>query len=294
MKVVFGMSLALVLAGMLALAFIIHPTEVRGADYVEGVDVSKNQGKIDWIKVHNAGKEFAFVKVTEGGTIGTPYVDPYYQYNLVEAPKAGLNVGAYHVARPDTWQAGIDDPVDEANFFVNTAYTNANLPNLPPVLDLEPDFCDKAGPGPPPPKPNYAFIADWCKRWLQTVENRIHIKPIIYMNARYASNLEGLADYGLWIAWPLDNGSNGLPATGKWNNWVYWQYAWHGSVDGINGEVDLDRYTQSVGGVVIPVDKFGLLAPYIGLPSTILIGTVVAAVYVKRRKEKCQADRDKK
>jgi hypothetical protein len=44
-----------------------------------------------------------------------------------------------------------------------------------------------------------------------------------------------------------------------------------------------------VGGVVVPVDKFGLLAPYVGLVSTITVTTVVTAVYVrrvKRRKEK--------
>jgi hypothetical protein len=44
-----------------------------------------------------------------------------------------------------------------------------------------------------------------------------------------------------------------------------------------------------VGGFTIPVDKFGLLAPYIGLASTILVATVATAVYVKRvkrRKEK--------
>jgi len=44
-----------------------------------------------------------------------------------------------------------------------------------------------------------------------------------------------------------------------------------------------------VGGVAIPVDKFGLLAPYIGLSSTILVATVATAIYVKRvkpRKEK--------
>jgi hypothetical protein len=45
----------------------------------------------------------------------------------------------------------------------------------------------------------------------------------------------------------------------------------------------------SVGGIVVPVDKLGLLAPYIGLASTILVGTVASVVYVKRvkhRKEK--------
>jgi len=45
----------------------------------------------------------------------------------------------------------------------------------------------------------------------------------------------------------------------------------------------------AVGGIVVPVDKFGLLAPYIGLSSTILVATVATAIYakrVKRRKEK--------
>jgi hypothetical protein len=45
----------------------------------------------------------------------------------------------------------------------------------------------------------------------------------------------------------------------------------------------------AVGGVVVSVDKFGLLAPYIGLTSTILVTTVATAIYVKRvkrRKEK--------
>jgi len=39
-----------------------------------------------------------------------------------------------------------------------------------------------------------------------------------------------------------------------------------------------------VGGIVIPVDKFGLLAPYIGLASTIIVATVATAIYVKRVK----------
>jgi hypothetical protein len=39
-----------------------------------------------------------------------------------------------------------------------------------------------------------------------------------------------------------------------------------------------------VGGVMIPVDKLALLAPYIGLASTILVAAAVAVVYVKRVK----------
>jgi len=48
-------------------------------------------------------------------------------------------------------------------------------------------------------------------------------------------------------------------------------------------------YESAVGGFVVPVDKFGLLAPYVGLASTILVATVATAIYVrhvKRREEK--------
>jgi hypothetical protein len=44
-----------------------------------------------------------------------------------------------------------------------------------------------------------------------------------------------------------------------------------------------------VGGFVVPVDEFGLLAPYVGLSSTIAVAAVASTVYVKRvkrRKEK--------
>jgi hypothetical protein len=47
--------------------------------------------------------------------------------------------------------------------------------------------------------------------------------------------------------------------------------------------------TGTVGGVVVAVNKLGLLAPYLGLASTAMIGAVATAVYVKRvkrRKEK--------
>ena len=44
--------------------------------------------------------------------------------------------------------------------------------------------------------------------------------------------------------------------------------------------------TVPVGGVWVPVDKFGLLAPYIGLASTILVATAATAIYVKRVKRR--------
>ena len=56
-----------------------------------------------------------------------------------------------------------------------------------------------------------------------------------------------------------------------------------------NEDIYVSRYTHPVGGIVVPVDKFGLLAPYIGLASTILVATAATTIYIKhlkRRKEK--------
>jgi hypothetical protein len=56
-----------------------------------------------------------------------------------------------------------------------------------------------------------------------------------------------------------------------------------------DGVADFGPPPSGVGGVFVPVDKFGLLAPYVGLASTILVATAATAIYVKRvkrRKEK--------
>jgi len=41
-----------------------------------------------------------------------------------------------------------------------------------------------------------------------------------------------------------------------------------------------------VGGIMIPTDKLGLLAPYIGVASTILVATAATAIYVRRVKRR--------
>jgi hypothetical protein len=80
--------------------------------------------------------------------------------------------------------------------------------------------------------------------------------------------------------WELDGITYGGPYGGR-NNPTY--------VDMITSHTLRAVFKHSVGGVVTPVDKSGLLAPYIGLASTILVGTVASTIFVKRvkrRKEK--------
>ena len=61
-----------------------------------GIDVSKYQGNIDWEQVAQSGVEFAMVRVGYRTKVtGIIYEDPGARYNLQEAAKNGILVGAY-------------------------------------------------------------------------------------------------------------------------------------------------------------------------------------------------------
>src|SRR3954447_22051737 len=67
----------------------VHP-RVAQARPIQGIDVSKYQGKIDWASVRSAGTHFAFIKATEGGT----HVDERFVENWDGAKQAGVARGA--------------------------------------------------------------------------------------------------------------------------------------------------------------------------------------------------------
>lgn len=76
----------------------------------------------------------------------------------------------------------------------------------------------------------------------------------------------------------------------KWGGSIYGDTHQRDIFDGdIMGAMYLYGVPSGVGGIILPIDKFGLLTPYIGLASTTVIGAVATVVYVKRvkrRKEK--------
>lgn len=92
------------------------------ASFVEGIDVSWYQKKIDWQEVATS-KVFAFIKATEGVTLE----DKAFASNWTGARTAGVLRGAYHFFHPSA------DPIKQAEFFLSTVVTC----ELPPVLDVE-------------------------------------------------------------------------------------------------------------------------------------------------------------
>src|SRR5882672_1982748 len=81
------------------------------AVYQDGIDVSHFQGAIDWTSVKNAGTTFAFTKATEG--VG--FTDSTFVTNMSGAAGAGVIIGPYHLARPDSSNTDINDAANEAN-----------------------------------------------------------------------------------------------------------------------------------------------------------------------------------
>lgn len=92
---------------------------------VQGLDVSRYQGRIDFVAARNSGTRFVFMK----GTEGSDYLDPNFRENWRRARHAGMPHGAYHFM---TWCSLARE---QAEWFVQNI--PADIDALPPVLDLE-------------------------------------------------------------------------------------------------------------------------------------------------------------
>jgi hypothetical protein len=101
--------------------------------------------------------------------------------------------------------------------------------------------------------------------------------------------------------WAKDGEAVGAPKQGQWTDFFacrngtvrFRSRGWENS-EGVSRRDDTTyinvkfppNVTAAVGGILIPVDKLGLLAPYIGLTSTIIVAAVATAIYVKRVKRR--------
>jgi lysozyme len=191
---------------------------------IQGIDVSKYQGKIDWAAVRSAGTQFAFIKATEGGDL----VDERFLENWHGAKQAGVARGAYHFmfwCRPAHEQA---------------AWFKRTVPNdpdaLPPVLDLEWNGQSRTCPVRLPRETALAQV----KAMLREMEAHTGKRPIIYTDITFHREvLEGaLAEYPHWVrsvaAEPHERYAN--------RPWIIWQYTATGRVPGIQTDVDLNAF----------------------------------------------------
>lgn len=202
--------------------------------FVSGLDVSHWQRIIEWPAVAPSGMEFVFIKATDG--IRSP--DPYFTMNWPAARTTGILRSAYHFFRP------LEDPVQQAEAFLRL--TGGYAGELPPALDLEcslrkmPDGSQHDQWEDVPPEDRLPRVT----AWLQRVQEKCGAAPIIYTSpsfwAEKMADTPALKDHPLWVAHYTEAAAPKLP--GGWAQWRFWQFSQSGTVRGIRGKVDLDRF----------------------------------------------------
>ncbi|MBQ7012405.1 MAG: glycoside hydrolase family 25 [Oscillospiraceae bacterium] len=196
---------------------------------VNGVDVSRYQGHIEWDVIASQDITFAFIKATEGSS----YRDPLFAYNWEAARANGVYAGAYHFFSFES------EGTTQAQNFI--AAVGALDKDLPPVVDLEfyGDYVEN-----PLSKAETRRILDDL---LDTLEAHYGVKPIIYTTPKaYYSYIlgGGYGDHPLWMR----NTYFKPPVS-----WEFWQYSDQGLLEGYDGKqadnlemyIDLNVYNGS-------------------------------------------------
>lgn len=221
------------------------------ANNLFGIDVSSYQGSINWSSVKANGANYAFAKATEGNY----YKDPDFRANMSNGKNAGLQMGAYHFARPD-----IDCPSTDASYFWSTAggYITADGKSIYPMVDFE-VFNGSACEG------DYTA---WFNAWGSDVKAdcKYFLHPVIYCSACSGAcdliefdHSGGIALSG-WIAnyngenlytgnpWSSCDCCNAWQANNQCGtaNWTFWQVSSTGGIGGISGDCDFDAYPATL------------------------------------------------
>lgn len=190
-----------------------------------GMDVSAWQGYINYEQARDSGIEYVYIKATEG----TWYKDTYLQYNYENAKKEGIKVGVYHFVRA----TDVASAKAEARYFAN-AISGLEI-DCKLAMDFE-EFGNLSN----------QEINTISFAFLEETERITGKDMVIYSNTNDAINVfnqEIANKYPLWVAnygvqEPYDNG--------KWSNWVGFQYTSMGRINGVNGYVDLNRFTREI------------------------------------------------
>ena len=189
----------------------------------KGIDISEHNGNIDFSKLKNDNIEFVIIRVGWIGNKNNHTLDKKFNEYFLKAKEQGLKIGFYVYSYCKTLEAlrsGVNWLID---------YINGKSFELPIFLDLEDSTIAECG------KEN---LTDQATNFCKIIEN-LGYKSGIYANKDWflnKLNINKLLDYKIWLAeW---NGKENHTLGFKVD---LWQYTSDGTVDGINGRVDLNK-----------------------------------------------------
>ena len=189
-----------------------------------GMDISMWQGEVDFSAARNAGIEAVYIRAS----YGPQWADDFLDSHARGAQAAGLHFGFYHFLLAQSEA----EAVAEARFFAGLIRSYPY--DCRPVMDYE------VLRGVPREQVNAIALA-----FLTEVERLTGHRPMVYADANNASRVfDGrVAAYPLWAA---DYGPEEPDVTANWSAWTGFQYTDQGQVPGVNGRVDLDRFTRQI------------------------------------------------
>ncbi len=224
-KFCYSLILILFLVQMLMPSIVTAAIQPSSEPTYFGMDVSSYQGYVDYDAVKAEGIQYVYIKATEG----TWETDDYLRYNYENAKRVGIKVGFYHFVRARSEEGARR----EAKYFANA------ISGMEPDCRLAMDF-EIFG------NLTWWEVNNLSKIFLEETKRLTGKDMVIYSNTNSAINMfsqELANEYPLWVAHygvsePADNG--------KWKSWVGFQYTSKGRLNGINGNVDLDRFTKEI------------------------------------------------
>lgn len=186
----------------------------------KGIDVSTYQGDVDWEKVKASGIQFAIIRCGFGSD-QTSQDDNKFVRNVSECERVGMPYGVYIYSYANS----IDKAKSEAAHVLRLL--NGKKPSYPIYYDLE----DGNTTG----KCSNEYILEMAKTFTSIVEAAGYYVGI-YANKYWNTTKLTDAWYNSkarWVAQYHDT----CTYEGEYQ---MWQYSSSGSVDGINGRVDMD------------------------------------------------------
>ena len=190
-----------------------------------GIDVSKWNGEIDWDKVKNAGVEFSIIRAGYRGSVtGSLVVDPRFAENMRGAATSGIPVGVYFF----TQAVNEVEAVEEASAVLELI-REYNL-EYPVFIDTE-----GAGGNGRADGLDVDTRTRVCEAFCRTITNAGYTAGVYASRNWYNNNLhtENLEQYCIWLA-----EYRSVPVYQGY--YQMWQYTSKGSIDGIEGNVDMN------------------------------------------------------
>ncbi|MDF2910243.1 MAG: hypothetical protein K0Q56_1124 [Sporolactobacillus laevolacticus] len=203
-----------------------------------GIDISHWQndssgGNLDFNAIKNSGISFVIVKATDGNN----WSDNTFSTNAHNAQNAGLKVDAYHFFRAANTDAAKAEADNFANVLSNAGFNNNNLGYL--FVDVE---TTNGIQGDQTTIRN--TLSSNVNAFLNQMRARGFNKLGIYSGLSFYKNYIDMGQIDqpqrmlIWIARYRGQETNSGVDAGF--NVDIWQYSSNGSVNGVNGAVDMD------------------------------------------------------